>query len=101
MKTRHIVLVVLILAVMGGYYFKDRRATVDSSDAETSEELQKLKPSTATISTRQQNQIDLNSSDSTATEKPKTSENQAISEAVQKRFAAEVENLEKCLHLSN
>lgn len=100
MKSRHIVLVVLILAVMGVYYFKDRRATVDSSDSELADNSQELKPHQAAKA--QEKIVGSVSTDPTAVAAaPKNTEIQPISEAVQKRFAGQMVNLEKCLHLTS
>jgi hypothetical protein len=99
MKTRHIVLVVLILVMMGVYYYKDRSQTVDSVDADSSEETQVANPYRPSPS---QAQNEMASTDLTTAVLPiQNPENQPISEAVQKRFAVHMVNLEKCLRLSS
>lgn len=100
MKSRHIVLVVLILVVMGAYYLKDRRQAVDPTETESSDEVQKSQPKAASNSVSEQ-PVGLISADSTAVQTPLYTETQAVSEAVQKRFAEQMSSLEKCLHLSN
>lgn len=99
MKTRHIVFVVLILALMGVYYFKDRRQTVDSADTETSDEIPESRPPKAAAS--EEKPVGPTSADTTAAEAAAKTDSSTVSEAVQKRFAVHAANLEKCLHLSN
>lgn len=99
MKSRHIVIVVLILALMGVYYFKDRRQTVDSSEADVVEETQVTKQ--PQLSPTESSASNASADSTSAIETPTNAEAQAISEAVQKRFAGHMANLEKCLHLSS